>query len=302
MATKTTGNKRLRAFGDLAVCILLWAAIPAAAKKMQAELDNYQILFWSTALSTATLFVLLALEGKIKVFGHYGPKQYGIMALLGLLGNYIYYLLLYGALARTTASEGFILNYTWPIMVLVLSFFVFKDKVTPMKLVGILISFFGIIVVSTGGKLSALSFTSLRGDLLALGGAFVFALFSVFGKKYNFDKTVSVFVYFLAALTAVTPTVLLLSHLAWPGAKVWPWLVFNGVFINGISYIFWFRALEHGETYILSSLLYLTPFLSLAYTALFLGEKPAPGAVAGIAAIAAGFMAQYIKTEKSGRR
>ena len=104
--------------------------------------------------------------------------------MLGFLGTYLYYVLLYAALALTSASEGFILAYTWPMLVIILAFPLLKERLTLKKICSILISFFGIVVIVTHGSIFALSFTSLQGDILALGGAGVFALFSVLGKKY----------------------------------------------------------------------------------------------------------------------
>lgn len=201
---------------------------------------------------------------------------------------------LYGALSKTTASEGFILAYTWPIMVLILSFIILKDKITIKKIAGIFISFFGIVIITTNGKITTFNFTNLQGDILALSGAFVFALFSVLGKKFNFDKTISVFIYFLSALIFIVPTILIFSKITFPSVNVWLWIIYNGVFVNGISYIFWFKALEGGKTHIISNLLYLTPFISLIYISIFLDEKILISAVVGIIVIVVGVLSQYI--------
>ncbi|HYE11605.1 MAG TPA: DMT family transporter [Patescibacteria group bacterium] len=288
-------NKKFNAYYNLALCILLWASIPVATKKILVELDNLQTLFYSTILSTLVLGILLIFQKKIKDLKEYNKSQYGTMFLLGFLGNYLYYVFLYGALSKTTAAEGFILAYTWPILVLVLSFIILKDKITVQKLVGIFISFLGIIIITTKGNITAFNLTNLQGDILALSGAFVFALFSVLGKKFNFDKTISVFMYFLSALIAIIPTILIFSRITFPSFSVWLWIIYNGVFVNGISYIFWFKALEDGETHIVSNLLYLTPFISLIYISIFLDEKILTSAVVGIIVIVAGVLSQYVK-------
>ena len=293
-------NKRkLNSYANLALCILLWASIPVATKKILLELDSLQILFYSTIFSTLVLGILIVFQKKITLLKRYNKSQYSIMFLLGFLGNYLYYIFLYGALSKTTASEGFILAYTWPIMVLILSFIILKDMVTIQKILGILISFFGIIIITTNGNIATFNLTNFQGDILALSGAFVFALFSVLGKKYNFDKTISVFIYFLSALIFIIPTVLIFSEITFPSFKVWLWIIYNGVFVNGISYIFWFKALEDGETHIVSNLLYLTPFISLIYILIFLDEKILISAVVGIVVIVVGVLSQYINILRS---
>jgi drug/metabolite transporter (DMT)-like permease len=297
---KRFNNKKVSGYFNLALCILLWASIPVTTKKLLVELDNLQILFYSTILSTLVLGVVLTGEKKIAELKKYGRREYAIMFALGFLGNYFCYVLLYGALARTSAAEGFILAYTWPIMVLALSFIVLKEKITFRKLAGIAVSFFGIIITITKGSITSFGLTNMTGDLLAICYAFVFALFSVLGKKFRFDKTVGVFIYFLAALVFITPTVLVFSRVTFPGFNTWLWLIYNGVLVNGISYIFWFRALEGVETHIVSNLLYLTPFISLLYIALFLGDEIPLSAVAGLAVIAAGVLSQYANIKDRG--
>ena len=300
MNIKSFKNKINNAYTNLAFCILLWASIPVATKKILVELDNLQALFYSTILSTFVLGILLIFQKKLKDLKKYNKNQYSTMFFLGFIGNYLYYVLLYGALSKTTASEGFILAYTWPIIVLILSFIILKDKVTIQKLAGILISFFGIIIITTKGNITTFNLTNYQGAILALSGAFVFALFSVLGKKFNFDKTISVFIYFLSALIFIIPTVLIFSSITFPSFNVWLWIIYNGVFVNGISYIFWFKALEGGETHIVSNLLYFTPFISLIYISIFLDEKILSSAVVGLIVIVMGVLSQYINIKNEG--
>jgi len=273
---------------NLALCILLWASIPVASKKILVEMTNVQMLFWSTLFSFTVLVGVLVAQGKVRLLARYDTRAYGWMGLLGFLGAYLYYILLYGAFARTTAAEGFILAYTWPILVSLLAVVLLGEKLTGRRALAIVISFCGVLVIVTQGRIVSFAFTSLPGDLLALGGAFVFALFSVLGKRARYDQTVSATVYFGVALLAVSATALLSGGIPWPSAAVWPWLLYNGIFVNGISYVFWFKALENGDTFVISNALYLTPFLSLLYVYFWLDEAILPSAVVGVVVIVAG--------------
>ncbi|MFZ5354160.1 MAG: DMT family transporter [Bacillota bacterium] len=221
----------------LLLCILLWASIPVVTKNIQLELDNVQTLFYSTVLSFITLGVIFLSGSKHKELSKYSIKQYLQMFVMGMLGNFLYYILLYEALKRTSASEGFILAYTWPMLVLILSFFILKEKYSHKKLAGVLISFSGIIIITLKGNVTDIVLTSISGNVLALAGALVFALFSVLGKKYRFDNVISVFVYFASALACLIPTVLLFSRLSIPSIKTCIYIAFNGIFVNGVSYI-----------------------------------------------------------------
>ncbi|MBU3912520.1 MAG: DMT family transporter [Nanoarchaeota archaeon] len=282
----------------LILCILFWASIPVVSKKILVELNNLQMLFYSTIFSFIVLGIILLIQKKHKIMKKYSAKDYLNMAFLGFLGTYLYYVLLYGALALTTAQEGFILAYTWPILVLILAFVILKEKVTLKKILAILVSFFGIIIIVTQGNIHSLTLTNFSGDFLALSGAFVFALFSILGKKYNFDKTVSAFIYFLSALIFITITLFIFSTPKIPSLNIWIWLMFNGILVNGVTYIWWFKALEKVETSIISTALYLTPFISLIYIWLFLDEKILLSSILGLVVIVAGILIQSYKNRK----
>ncbi len=288
-------SKKISGYIYLALCIIFWASIPVASKKILVELNNLQMLFYSTIFSFIILGLLLLAQKKHKMMKTIPIKDYLSMILLGFLGTYLYYILLYGAFALTTAQEGFILVYTWPILVLLLAFVILKEQVTLKKILTILISFVGIIIIVTRGKIFSFALTNVSGDLLALSGAFVFALFSILGKKHNFDKTISVFIYFLSALIFTTITVFIFSPPKIPSPDVWFWLLYNGILVNGVTYIWWFKALEKVDTHIISTALYLTPFISLIYIWLFLDEKILFSSVIGLVVIVIGILLQSYK-------
>lgn len=274
----------------LALCIILWASIPVASKKILVELDNLQMLFYSTIFSFLVLLLLFFVEKKYRLIGNYSSRDYLNMAFLGFLGTYLYYVLLYGAFALTTAQEGFILAYTWPILVLVLSFFILKEKVNIKKIVAVLICFIGIVIIVTHGQIYLFELTNATGDLLALSGAFVFALFSIVGKKHNFDRTFSALIYFISALIFITITIVLFSSFKMPSSVIWMWIIYNGVLVNGLTYVWWFKALDSLEVSVVSTSLYLTPFISLIYIWLFLGEKILTSSLVGLIIIFIGIL------------
>ncbi|MEO8954417.1 MAG: DMT family transporter [Ktedonobacteraceae bacterium] len=298
MHTFSTTNKTAKSFFYLGLCILSWGLIPVVTKNILIELNSLQMLFYSTIFSCIVMCGIVLFEKKMLVLKTYTISDYGKIGGLGFLGTYLYYVLLYAALALTSASEGFILAYTWPMLVIILAFPLLRERFTVKKICSIFISFLGIVVIVTHGSIFALSFTSLQGDILALGGAGVFALFSVLGKKFHYDQTVSVFIYFVTALVFITPTLFLFSSLKIPSLHVWLWLLLNGFVVNGISYVFWFKALEYGDTSVTSNALYLTPFLSLVYIAVFLGEKILISSIVGLVIIVSGIILQSVKLRK----
>ncbi len=285
-------NEKKIGYLYLALCIIFWASIPVASKKILVELNNLQMLFYSTIFSVVILALLLFIQKKQKIMAKYSLREYLNMIFLGFLGTYLYYVLLYGAFTLTTAQEGFILAYTWPILVLLLAFIILREQVTVKKIVSIFISFIGIIIITTRGKFLQLTLAHFSGDILALSGAFVFALFSILGKKHNFDKTISAFIYFLSALIFITITLFIFSTPKIPSPNIWLWLLYNGILVNGITYVWWFQALQKVDTSIVTTTLYLTPFISLVFIWLFLNEKIVFSSIIGLMVIVLGILLQ----------
>ena len=283
---------RTRSYFNLALCILLWASIPVASKKILGELNNLEMLFYSTGFSAFALGALVAGQGSFSSMARYSLRDYAHLSWLGFLGAFLYYVLLYGAFANTSAAEGFVLAYTWPILVSLLAVPLLGQKLTPLRLVAIAIGFCGVVMIVTRGRMLSFQMENLAGNLLALCGALVFALFSILGKRANYDLTIAAFVYFCSALVCAGAVISIMGGLSMPSLSIWGWILYNGLLVNGISYLFWFRALENGDTFIVSGLLYLTPALSLPLVKVFLSEPVPTSAVSGLALIIAGILMQ----------
>ena len=283
---------RRQSYLNLALCILLWASIPVASKKILVELNNLQMLFYSTVFSVIALGVLVLWQRKTTRLFQHKLRDIAHLGWLGFLGAFLYYVLLYGAFANTSAAEGFVLAYTWPILISLLAVPLLGQKLTPIRLTAIAVSFSGVVVIVTRGQMVEFQVENLAGNLLALSGAFVFALFSILGRRANYDLTIAAFIYFFAALICSGAAVALTGNLPLPSLSVWGWLLYNGLLVNGVSYLFWFKALTHGETFIVSNLLYLTPVLSLPLVRVFLDEPVHASAVSGLILILAGILLQ----------
>ncbi len=221
-----------KAYGSLGVCILMWAFIPVISKWILRDMNQYQMLYYSTLVSCLVMGVILIWERKTHLIKQTTLSTYIQLSLLGLMGCMLYYVFLYGALKLTTASEGFILAYTWPMQVLVLSFIFNEEKPTFLKVCGVVMGFIGIVIINTKGNLGHIEFTSMTGNMLAIGGAFIFALYSVLAKRVKVDRTFAVFIYFMVASLGMTIWVSLRGEFLPPEGVNWTWILINGSIIN----------------------------------------------------------------------
>ena len=198
-------------------CVALWALIPVVARFGQVSLDNHQFLFWSSLVSFLVLALNAALSGKVREVIDYSRGDWVGITLLGLLGTYLYYLFLYLGYVRASGLEVLVVQYSWPILIVVLSIFILREKLTGRKTIALALGFLGVVTVLTRGDLSRIDVSNPPVIALVGAGAFCFALFSVLSKRVDKSPSVVVSLYFLVALVASGCSMLIFSGFALPG-------------------------------------------------------------------------------------
>ena len=254
------------------LCVALWALIPVVAKLGQSRLDNHQFLFWSSLVSFAVIALTVLLTGRARYIRTYTLADWLWFSFLGLLGTYIYYLFLYLGYSRSSGMEVLVIQYTWPILIVVLSVFILKERLDMRKGLAILLGFVGVVLVLTRGEITQINVSDPAVISLVALGAGCFALFSVLSKRVTREALGVVAVYFLVATFASLGSMLALSEFALPQAGDLLPILLNGVLVNGFSYVFWTLALRSAEASYLAPFTFITPVLSAVYLIVFFRE------------------------------
>lgn len=273
---------------NVLVCVALWALIPVVAKLGQTNLDSHQFLFWSSLVSFLAFTGTTVTVKKQREILTYKIGDWIKALSLGFLGTYLYYILLYFGYARAQGLEILVLQYSWPIFIVLLSLVLLKEKLTLRKFLAVALGFFGVILVLTKGNFTQIRLDNFGVDLLVLLAAFVFGLFSVLSKKVKLEPYTLITVYFLAATVAALVSMLWLSELALPTKNALIPILVNGLFVNGFSYIFWLKALKAAEASFVAPFVFLTPVLAAVYLIVFFQEPMLPVYGIGLAAVIAG--------------
>jgi drug/metabolite transporter (DMT)-like permease len=221
------------------------------------------------------LFLLIVniKNGTIKELGKYSGKDYAIMAGLGFIGLFLYSGLYYYGLTQLSSQEACIVNYLWPMMLVLFSTIILKEKLTVVKAVAMISSFIGVVILSVG------SGSSGNGNvMLGIGSCVIaaacYGLFSVLNKKANYDQNIAMMVMWL--IVAVCSAVFGLAIEDWKPVVGVQWLgmLWMGVVVNAIAYLIWALALNADKNSArIANLAYLTPFLSLIISAVVLKEQ-----------------------------
>lgn len=255
----------------IALCILLWSLIPTVAKFAQTGLDHHQYLFYSSIISFLSIFAVSLYEKNLKEIFFYSKKIVIVLFALGFL-DFFYYLLLYFGYKHANGLEVLVIQYMWPIFIVFLSLIILKEEFTKKKFLSVILGFLGVSLVITKGDFSSLDFGQIDVLLIVMLGAIAFALFSVLSKIVKVNATNAVMIYFFSAIIYSIISVQSFSEFTLPSAKDWISILINGAFLNGVSYLFWIKALKTFDASKVAPFIFTTPILSAFFLIIFFDE------------------------------
>ena len=281
--------------------VLIWSTTASLVKLLLSGIPNMEAMAISCGLSTIFLLAVNLITGKIKLMRSYSLKDYAVMAGLGFLGLFVYTVLYYFGIDNLTAQEACVLNYLWPIMLVVFSCIILKEKMTVMKAVAMICSFVGIVILSLGGGEIPQGNAAL-GILSCIGCATCYGLFCVLNKKYDHDQSIAMMIMW--GVTCVCSAILgpLTEEwvaISWAELGGLAWL---GIAINAIGYLVWAMSLAGSDnTAKIANLAYLTPFLSIIVSAVFLRESLKLNALIALVFIIGGILMQNVSIPKKNK-
>ncbi len=277
--------------------ILFWATIGSAFKLSLRYMEPLMLLLISSFIATVALFITIILQKKLLLLQQLSAKKILTSAALGLLNPFLYYVVLLKAYDILPAQEAGTLNYIWPLVLVLLSIPMLKQKISPWSIVAILISFTGIMVISTHGALSSLHFSNPTGVALAVGSALFWALYWIISLKDKREAVTKLFLSFCFGLAYTIVLTVISGNFILPGWEGAAGAIYVGLFEMGITFVLWLKALQLSSTTAkVSNLIYLSPFFSLILIHFTVGEEILLSTIAGLIMIVTGILLQqYLK-------
>lgn len=190
---------------------------------------------------------------------------------LGVYGLFAYHFLLFIALRHAPPVEANLVNYLWPLFIVVLSPVVLPGVALRLPhVLAALLGFGGAAIAIAGGR--ELSGTLAWGYLPALAAAFIWATYSLMTKRVAAFPTTAIGLFGL-----VSGVLSLLCHVALePAAALqprdWGLLAVLGLGPLGASFFMWDKALKLGDARHIGILSYITPLASTALLILVSGR------------------------------
>ncbi|MEO0089957.1 MAG: DMT family transporter [candidate division WOR-3 bacterium] len=269
--------------------VFFWSTVATAFKISLRYLNHYQLLFISSLTAFIVQFFLLLFQKNLKLI-----KQGFFNSLLfGFLNPFLYYLILFKAYSLLPAQIAQPLNFTWPIVLTFFSIIFLKEKVRLLNFLALILSFFGVLIISSYGRFFDLKNVNLLGIILALSSSFVWALYWILNLKDERKEEAKLFANFFFGVIFTTIFLLITNKFSFPKFNYLLGGIYVGVFEMGITFFFFLKALRLAENKAkINNLIYLTPFLSLIFINFVLKERVYFTTIIGLFLIILGILLQ----------
>lgn len=255
---------------------LFWGGAFTAGKLAVGEVPPFTVAFLRFFLAAICLIPVMLIWDptgwKLKL------NQLPPLILLGLSGVFAYNALFFSGLMHTTAISGSLIIAANPMATSILSALVLKEKFSAKQILGILISFSGVLFVITKGSLETLTTQSFNiGDLMMIGAMLSWAIYSIVGKKVMDG---------LSAITSTTyaiiiGTIFFLPFLLYelrsfslsqvPPAS-WLAIIYMSLFASVLGFVWWYQGIKKIGAAKAAIFVNLVPIFSI-FIASFFGEQ-----------------------------
>lgn len=216
-------------------------------------------------------------------------RQPLLVWLVGIGGLFGYHALYFLALRLAPPAEAGLLNYLWPLLIVLLSSLLPGERLAPHHIVGAVLGFAGTILLFAGNSGAAPNPAHIPGFIAAFVAAFVWAGYSVMSRKLAAVPTDAVAGFCLATALLAAICHFVLEATVWPEtAMQWLAIVALGIGPVGIAFFVWDIGMKRGDIRVLGAASYATPVLSTAFLILAGYAKPTATLVIAAALIAGG--------------
>src|SRR5712675_2622967 len=258
------------------------------------------ILMWSllTVLTVATgkipafqlaamTFAIGALVGSLTWIGRPDAvralMQQPLAWIVGVGGLFGYHALYFLALRFAPPAEAGLLNYLWPLLIVLFSSLLPGERLAPHHIIGALLGLAGTVLLFTGNS-GGFAPGQIPGLAAAFVAAFVWAAYSVMSRKLKAVPTDAVAGFCLATALLAALVHGMVEATTWPDTTA-QWLAITALGVGpvGAAFYAWDIGMKRGDIRVLGAASYATPLLSTAF--LMVAGFAKPSVTIAIAAV-----------------
>ena len=285
-------SKRFLAYGMYILSLLIFGTNGIFVSHI--SLASSQIVLMRTLIGGILLTCFVLFLGG---FDKDHLRRERIPLLLGGAALGLNWVALFEAYRLLNVSLATLIYYVGPIIVLLFSPILFREKLTGRKLVSVIIVGIGLICIS--GSVVVIGMNSL-GLLCAAFSALFYAALIVFNKQISYTSGMQTAAIELdVAFFVVLVYTLCTSGLPHLTGNDLPYIVVIGFINTGLAYLLYFSGLQKLSGQSVALISYIDPVSALLFSAILLHEVMAPVQVAGAALIIGGAMFGEIKKQRN---
>ncbi len=275
----------------LSLAALFWAGNWVVGRDIRDAMPPVALTFWRWAIA-ALLLAPVALP-RLRGSGALLRRHWRVLLLLGFTGVALFQALIYTGLRYTTSVNGVLMNSASPLFIMLVAWLVDRERATQRQLLGVAVSFAGILVILNHGDFSTLRLRFNPGDLVVLVAMPVWGVYSVLLRRapQTLDSATLIFVIaaigalLLAPLYALETWFFAAPALSWRSAAV---VLYVAVFASIAAYLCWNRGVALVGANRAGFTIHLLPAFGTALAVATLGEEVRLFHAIGIATILCG--------------
>lgn len=238
--------------------VLLWALL-AALTAASGRIPPFQLMAMTFGIGGVAGMALwpfrpgavAALRQKLPVW------------LLGVGGLFGYHFLYFTALRNAPPVEAGLLNYFWPILIVIFSALLPGERIKPQHLLGGLLALVGAGLVVTGGRGFSFQAEYGFGYAMALAAAVVWAGYSVLSRRFAHVSSDAITGFCLVTAALAWVCHLTMETTVWPENLLqWASVVGLGLGPVGLAFYVWDIGVKRGDIQVLGAASYSAPLLS----------------------------------------
>lgn len=256
------------------LAVIFWGTSFVATKTLLLEIKPVTIIILRLIIASVLLtFIAISTKRNFSL----NIKSHGWILILALIAVFHLWIQVTGLQYTTASNTGWIIG-TAPIFMAIMGLIFYKEKITLIALSGILLAVTGLLILFGKGDITKIGFMENRGDLLVLGSAFTWGVYSTVNKKISLSYSPLMTILYLFLMMAIiiipfnlnSETIASVVHLSRIG---WLMVLFLGLFCSGVAYVIWAQALRDMESAKVGAFLYLEPLVTVAAAGIFLKEE-----------------------------
>jgi drug/metabolite transporter (DMT)-like permease len=282
-----------KAFGFAILTIVFWSTVASAFALTLRHISPLELLFYSSLFAMVLLGAIVLTTSRRDDFLKWTLRDFRLSAILGLLNPFLYYLLLFEAYDRLPAQEALPLNFAWPIVLVLLSMVLLRQKIHALSIASLIVSFTGVVIIATRGDPLSLQFENPPGVAMALGSTVIWALYWIYSSRDRRDSVCRLFGNFGFGVAYLMCFAMFTGGIRVPELPGVMGTLYIAMFEMSLAFVCWLQALKLASNAAqVSSLIYITPFCSLVVIHFVVGEDIYPSTTAGLLLIIGGIVVQ----------